>query len=301
MADLPRPERVVTVHDSLAESPAAPDSVKLREAPRDFAALKSLLQLEGPSLPKRLRQVAAFALDRPDEFAFGTAAHLADVAEVQASTLVRFAQTLGYAGFSDLQSVFRNHLRKSFPDYRERLTKLTANDGGAGPNALFNGFAHAATVSLERAQQNLDPATLTRAVAVLAKAESIYILGARRMFPVAAYFAYACGNLGLKAFLVDQVGGLGPEQVGYASRQDVLLAISFTPYAPVSIENARAAVGRGVPLVAVTDSAFSPLCPLADVSLELAEADFGAFRSLAATFALAMTLAVATAEAREGR
>ena len=281
-----------------ALSPSEDDSEQ-RIAPRDYDALKFLLQAEGPNMPKRLRQVAAFALDRPDEFAFGTAAHLADVAEVQASTLVRFAQTLGYAGFSDLQSVFRNHLRKSFPDYRDRLTKLSAGDGhAAGPAALFEGFAQAATVSLERAQQSLDPAALTRAVEALARADAIYILGARRMFPVAAYFAYACGNLGLKSFLVDQVGGLGPEQVSQASPGDVLLAISFTPYAPVSIENARAAVARGVPLVAITDSAFSPLCPLATVWLELAEADFGAFRSLAATFALAMTLAVATAERR---
>ena len=118
------------------------------------------------------------------------------------------------------------------------------------------------------------------------------------MFPVAAYFAYACGNLGLKGLLVDQIGGLGPEQIGHASAKDALLAISFTPYAPATVEQARSAVTRGVPLVAVTDSVFSPLCPLASTWLELAEADFGAFRSLAATFALAMTLAVATAERR---
>ncbi len=269
-----------------------------RDAPRDFDALKALLQAEGPSMPKRLRQVAAFALERPDEFAFGTAAHLAGVAAVQASTLVRFAQTLGYAGFSDLQSVFRDHLRKRFPNYRDRLNELTSEGHEAGPGALFEGFAHAATVSLERARESLDPDALARAVAVLAAADAIYILGARRMFPVAAYFAYACGNLGLKAILVDQVGGLGPEQAGNASPKDVLLTISFTPYAPASIEQARAAVGRGVPMVAITDSAFSPLCSLASVWLELAEADFGAFRSLAATIALAMTLAVATAEHR---
>ena len=53
-----------------------------------------------------------------------------------------------------------------------------------------------------------------------------------------------------------------------------------------------------MPVVAITDSPFSPLVPLGDVWLELAEADYGAFRSLAATWALAMTLAVATAEAR---
>ena len=279
-----------------AELPAA------RVPPRDFEALKLLLQTEGPALPKRLRQVAAFALDRPDEFAFGTAAHLAAVASVQASTLVRFAQTMGYAGFSDLQSVFRDHLRKSFPDYRDRLSKLSAAAGQAtGPAALFQGFADAATVSLERAQHSLDPDLLAKAVRTLAGADTIYILGARRMFPVAVYFAYACGNLGLKCILVDQLGGLGPEQMSYASAADVLLVVSFTPYAPVSVESARAAAARGVPVVAVTDSPFSPLCPLTDVWLELSEADFGAFRSLAATFALAMTLAVATAEHRSGQ
>ena len=273
-------------------------SEQQRAAPRDYDTLKAVLRAEGPALPKRLRQVAAFALDSPDEFAFGTAAHLAGVIEVQASTLVRFAQTLGYAGFSDLQSVFRDHLRKSFPNYRDRLKTLTSKGQDAGPRDLFDGFAHAAAISLDRAKESLDPATLSRAVGVLANADAIYILGARRMFPVAAYFAYACGNLGLKAILIDQVGGLGPEQAGHASSNDALLAISFTPYAQASIEQARAAASRGVPLVAVTDSAFSPLCSIASVWLELSEADFGAFRSLAATFALAMTLAVATAEQR---
>jgi DNA-binding MurR/RpiR family transcriptional regulator len=53
-----------------------------------------------------------------------------------------------------------------------------------------------------------------------------------------------------------------------------------------------------VPVVAITDSAFSPLVAGAAVWLEVAEADYGAFRSLAASFALAMTLAVGTAETR---
>ena len=53
-----------------------------------------------------------------------------------------------------------------------------------------------------------------------------------------------------------------------------------------------------VPVVAITDSAKSPLAAAAEVWLEVAEADYGAFRSLAASFALAMTLAVATAEKR---
>ncbi|MIL09680.1 SIS domain-containing protein, partial [Salmonella enterica subsp. enterica] len=57
----------------------------------------------------------------------------------------------------------------------------------------------------------------------------------------------------------------------------------------------------GVPLVAITDSAFSPLAETADQWFEIAEADYSGFRSLAATMALAMGIAVAIAEARRGK
>jgi DNA-binding MurR/RpiR family transcriptional regulator len=48
----------------------------------------------------------------------------------------------------------------------------------------------------------------------------------------------------------------------------------------------------------ITDSALSPLAGLADVRFEIVESDFGSFRSLSATFCLAMTLAVAVGEKR---
>ena len=54
------------------------------------------------------------------------------------------------------------------------------------------------------------------------------------------------------------------------------------------------------PIVLITDSALGPLAGLADARFEVVESDFGAFRSLAATFCLAMTLAVGVAERRGG-
>jgi DNA-binding MurR/RpiR family transcriptional regulator len=81
------------------------------EPPRNFEALKSMLIANRDELPPRLVQVAAFALENPDEVALGTAASIAAQASVQPSTLIRFAKRLGYAGFSDLQDVFRSELR----------------------------------------------------------------------------------------------------------------------------------------------------------------------------------------------
>ena len=70
-----------------------------------------------------------------------------------------------------------------------------------------------------------------------------------------------------------------------------MLAASFAPCAPLGIAAARVAKARNMLVLAITDSPFSPLVPACDVWLELAEADYGAFRSLAAAHALAVALA----------
>src|SRR5262249_2743768 len=95
-----------------------------RESPRDFETLRALIVERREVLPKRLAQVAVYALDNPDEIAFGTAASVAGSAAVQPSTLVRFAQAFGYQGFSELQEVFRSRLRERVPSYDERLARM---------------------------------------------------------------------------------------------------------------------------------------------------------------------------------
>ena len=269
------------------------------QGPADYEGLRTLLLARRETLPKRLKQLADFALERPEDMAFGTAAGIALHAGVQPSTLVRFARALGYGGFSHLQQVFRARLRERFPDYRERLQSLRDREAGeTRAVSLLDGFIGAAGLSLERMRDSVNPQELSRAIATLADAETLYLLGARRVFPIAAYLAYAFGKLGVRAILIDHIAQLGPEQIAIATPRDAVLAISFTPYAPVTVELAAAAARRTVPVVAITDSATSPLAAAADVWLPVAEADYGSFRSLSASFALATTLAVGTAERR---
>jgi DNA-binding MurR/RpiR family transcriptional regulator len=270
------------------------------EAPQDFEALKRrLIEIE-PGLPKRLRQTAAFALKHPDEVALGTASGVAERAQVQASTLVRFAQSLGFAGFSELQGVFRTHLRTRWPDYSERLKALheSARDSG-DPLHLLHGFADSAASSIAGLREVVQRQDLDKAIGLLARADTIYVVGQRRSFCVAHYLAYALAQLGVRATLVDNVGGLGPDQLANATPADALVAVSFSPYSPVTVSLAQNAHNGKTPLVVITDSALSPIAGIADARFEIVESDFGAFRSLAATFCLAMTLAVGIADNRD--
>jgi len=269
------------------------------QAPRDFDSLRATILERRESLPKRIAQVAAYALDNPDDIAFGTAASIATSAGVQPSTLIRFAQQLGFDGFTSMQTVFRERLRGRTTSYDERLSALRADAGtGAGHRAVFDGFVTAATTSLATVARSVDEAHLEQAVDLLAKAGTVYILAKRRSYPVASYLAYALGKLKVRSQLIESAGGLNAEMIGFATPKDAAIAISFSPYAPATVEEARSMAALGVPVVAITDSAFSPLAQIASVWFEVAEADFGGFRSLSATMALAMAIAVSVAEKR---
>lgn len=269
------------------------------ELPRDFASLKALIVARAPDLPRRLVQVATYAIENPDEIAFGTVASIAQNADVQPSALVRFSQSLGYQGFSDLQEVFRSRLRDRVLNYDERLEQLREHAAAASKaSVIFDGFSEAAEKSISALRQKLDPQTLERAIGILAAADTIYLVGLRRSFPITSYMAYAFGKLGVRYILIDALGGLAQEQVGFAGTKDAVLAISFTPYASETVALAQTAAANQVPTVAITDSPFSPLAGLASTWFEIQEANFEGFRSMAATLSLAMTLTVAVAEKR---
>jgi len=272
---------------------------KTSNVPRDFEALKAIIIERRSSLPRRLMQVAVFAIENPDDIAFGTAASVASAAQVQPSTLVRFAQHFGYDGFSDLQRIFRERLLERTSSYEERLAAIEAGvPGGSRDAAILDGFLAAASRSVQALAEGMDVARLERAAALLAGADTIYLIAQRRSFPISSYMAYALGKLRVRSILIGSPAGIDAETLAMAGSADAAIAISFSPYASSTLNLAQQLAQQGVPIIAITDSAFSPLAESASVWFEVAEADFSGFRSLSATMALAMALTVCIAERR---
>ncbi|GAA3078489.1 MurR/RpiR family transcriptional regulator [Rhizobium viscosum] len=266
--------------------------------PRDFESLRSTIIERKANMPKRLAQVAAFALGNPDEIAFGTTASIAAASDVQPSTLVRLAHHLGYEGFSDLQSIFRERLRDRTLSYEERLVTLEQSGGDDEDATLLSGFISAASQSVNRLAATVQTDTFAKAVDILAAAETIYLIAKRRSYPLTAHMTYAFSKLNIRHQIVASPNGVDPEMVQFATPRDAAIAASFSPYAADSLNQSQELADRGVPVIAITDSAFSPLAACATHWFEVAEADFGGFRSLSASMALTMALPVAIAERR---
>ncbi|MFL5013735.1 MurR/RpiR family transcriptional regulator [Rhizobium sp.] len=277
------------------------DPQRHARVPRDFESLRSTIIERKASMPKRLAQVAAFALGNPDEIAFGTTASIAAASDVQPSTLVRLAHHLGYGGFSDLQSIFRERLRDRTLSYEERLVTLEQSNGDDEDANLLSGFIAAANQSVNRLAATVQSDTFTKAVNILANAETIYLIAKRRSYPLTAHMTYAFSKLNIRHQIVASPNGVDPEMVQFASPKDAAIAASFSPYAADSLSQSQELADRGVPVIAITDSAFSPLAACATHWFEVAEADFAGFRSLSASMALTMALPVAIAERRRKR
>ncbi|MBA5803259.1 MurR/RpiR family transcriptional regulator [Rhizobium changzhiense] len=277
------------------------DPQRHTRVPRDFESLRSTIIERKASMPKRLAQVAAFALGNPDEIAFGTTASIAAASDVQPSTLVRLAHHLGYGGFSDLQSIFRERLRDRTLSYEERLVTLEQASGDDEDANLLSGFIAAASQSVNRLAATVQSDTFTKAVNILASAETIYLIAKRRSYPLTAHMTYAFSKLNIRHQIVASPNGVDPEMVQFATPKDAAIAASFSPYAADSLNQSQELADRGVPIIAITDSAFSPLAACATHWFEVAEADFAGFRSLSASMALTMALPVAIAERRRKR
>ncbi len=271
----------------------------MKEVPQTLADLKSTIAEQHLALSKRLRQVAQYVMDNPNQIAFGTVAVIAKDASVHPSTLVRFANAFGYSGFSEMQKLFQQKLIQEAPSYTERIRiareELGEDDGGETPLQLLSHFASAGAVGLEQLRDSISGQDLERAVDILAAAESTHVVGVRRAFVVATYFAYALRHIDRRAYLIDGVGGMFAEQGGAIGDNDAVIAISFHPYAPETQVVARAAVERGVPLILITDSQLSPLASCASVCFVVRDAEVHGFRALGSTLCLAQALSISLA------
>jgi DNA-binding MurR/RpiR family transcriptional regulator len=259
-----------------------------------YEELKDAISDAYPTLSPQLQRLARYALDKPHDLALGTVAAVAEANAVQPSSTIRFANALGFDGFSQMQQVFRSHLVERGAPYRERIKRMAPASQAAG--GVLHQFVDEAVDELRHLEEHVDPKALAAAVKLLAAAPQIHVLAQRRAFPVAAYLAYALNQLELRAHLLDGLGGMLDGFARNIGEGEVLVVASFRNYSPAVVETSLAARERGVSVIAITDSALSPLKPAADVCFELGDDSSRPFRSLVAPLCLAQALVVSTGQ-----
>lgn len=249
-------------------------------------------------LSKQLKLIAQYITGHRQQMVVVRIRDVADACGVQPSAVVRFAQRFGFSGFSDLQAVFRDAYASgtSAGSYQQRLKAVISEHPAQMKSAeLARGFMKTCQVGIGALSDGLDDRAFEKAVTILQKAQHIYVMGVRRMFPVASYLGYALLQTRKRVIVVDGLGGLFKEQIEGLSKGDVLISISMAPYGSETRYCTDLAVEREATVVAITDSSLSPISRAAAVTLAVHESEAYFFRALACTMSLAQSLFIALA------
>lgn len=255
------------------------------------APLTQQIVSEFDSMSAQLQQAARYVLDQPRDVALLTMRQQAKVAGVQPATMTRLAKHLGLEGYDAVRELYGQALRNGGFDLARRADEQVARQKLRGDQALA---AEIASSFAAQVAALAEPETLPHLVAAaetLASARRIYCLGMRSGFPAIAYFHYVTSLVRDGVILFDGLGGLGADGLRNAASDDVLLVNTVRPYTRAVVEAVDYARARNVPVVAITDSAVSPVADRAQHVILVSIDSPSFFHAMAPAFAAAEILA----------
>ncbi|CAI8793275.1 MurR/RpiR family transcriptional regulator [Pseudomonas koreensis] len=277
----------------------ANDERPLASPPINAERLLQLITDEYDTLPRQLKRIASYMSQQSDRIMVDRISDIARECEVHPSAIVRFSQRFGFSGFSEMQALFRaayTHKASPVHNYQQRIRSMIANQSQqASDGDLARECIDATRSGIERLGRELDDVAFEKAVDLIVNADNIYVVGVRRSFAVADYLVYNLQHTHKRIHLVSGLGGSYREQMRSVRSGDLVIAISFTPYAKETQHCLRYARQQQANTLILTDSHLSPLAKNANSLLLVNEGSALAFRSLSATLCLCQALFVAVA------
>lgn len=241
---------------------------------------------QGARLTPTQRRIAHCLVEHAAKAAYLSAAEVAELAGVSQPSVTRFAMALGYSGY---------------PALRRELRSLTTTGPSepAEQNAMQRAV-HAETEHLRRLGEQLGDLDGVRTAArLLTGGGPLPVLGLRAAAPLAAYFGYFAAKVFPDVRVLDSggTGLLDRLDQARAAGAGAMLAIVLPRYPRESVDAVREAKAAGLAVVAITDSAVSPVAESADVVLPAAVGTQLVFDLHTGPMAMAMVLLQAMCDA----
>jgi DNA-binding MurR/RpiR family transcriptional regulator len=296
---LPVPDTSAGDHVARAEVMAHIKTAVQEMPPASLDTLLDRISADYAGLSKQLKQIALHVERHRGLVGLEKIESLAARCGVQPSAVVRFAKHFGYTGYRELQKVLHQGITRQVvvhTDYEERIQQVIDRQQGALRSAdITQEFVGGAIAGLYDLRRDLNASALHDAVELLANAPVIWVIGARRSFPVAVYLAYALEHTEKTVHLVSGIGSMTEGQMRSLRAEDIVIAISFQPYSDETVSAVKLAKSRGAQLIALTDSRMSPIAKCAKATFLVRESTTFGFRALTNTTVLAQSLFVALA------
>ncbi|NMS91702.1 MurR/RpiR family transcriptional regulator [Clostridioides difficile] len=230
---------------------------------KDSKHLISNIQSQYTRLSKGQKLIAQYILNNYDKVAFMTACKLGETVGVSESTVVRFANALGYSGYPKLQAALQELIKNKLTT----VQRVEMAHDYSDDFAILNKVLKSDIDNIRSTLEEIDEKAFKEASNKLLRARKIYILGMRSSFVVAQYLGFYLDIILDNVHIIRMDMGDAFEQIVRINEEDVIVAISFPRYSKKSYQIVDYAKEKGAHVISLTDSLFAPVASLADNTL----------------------------------
>lgn len=225
--------------------------------------LMRIIQIKFPRLSKGQKLIAEYILKHYDKAAFMTASKLGITVGVSESTVVRFANELGYSGYPKLQMGLQELIKTKLTS----VQRIEISSDLITEENVLKSVLKADMENIRATLEKLNANTFDDIVKTIFKAKRIYIVGFRSSQALADFLSFYL------SLVLDNVRQVMPgvsdifEQLLKIGQDDLVIGIGFPRYSSRTVEALKFAKSKNAEVVAITDSLLSPLASYADYAL----------------------------------
>jgi DNA-binding MurR/RpiR family transcriptional regulator len=213
------------------------------------------------------KDVGQYIVDHLDEAAFQTAEELARRASTSSSTVVRFAQALGFEGFPELQAAARDEYRRARESSNGSAPELNTPPLFPIDQTDFEASLAADHTNLEDTARKVDRDEVAASIELISRAERIVLCGTDQMAFFASYLRHLLMLLDLRCEVVASPSQEGLARLGRIDENTLVIGFSAGRPHPLVVRAMKLARHRKADTIAIADATLSEVAKLADQRL----------------------------------
>jgi DNA-binding MurR/RpiR family transcriptional regulator len=215
------------------------------------------------NLSKGQKIIAQYIMSNYDKAAFMTAAKLGDKVGVSESTVVRFANAIGFIGYPQLQKQLQEMVKTKLTT----VQRIEMSSDYSNEESVLKNVLKADIENIRATLDDINYSVFENVVKGITESKNVYIIGLRSSTTLAEFLGFYLNLIMDKVHVVTYTIGDIFEQLFRISDKDLVIAMGFPRYSTKTIDALEYCKSRGAKVVAITDSMLSPLATNADFTL----------------------------------
>lgn len=256
-----------------------------------YKEIREKIQNNFDKLPANQRKVADYILDNFDNIPFVDVHGISKQVGVSVASVIRFAQSIGFSGFSELRDAVAESLKKHLN--KNEIFPLL--DKSRLENDVLSSVAKMDVKNINDTLSIIDRDTFDKVIDKILSSKRVFTAGLGISYLLAEILSYQLTQVGVDASVLKHTHTLFLEQILFLEREDLLICFSFPPYSKETVDVAKFAESKNIDVISITNKATAPIASYSSAVLTVKSENMLFTNSFAAISVLINAIATACA------